>query len=73
MGAVLRGDPSDSRVAWIQWPGQRVEAWFPAGFRARFTPKLEILDASGRVRARDGDPLDGGCPRAEGGILIFWP
>lgn len=43
---------------------------WPSGFRARFVPKLKILDVSGRVVARDGDLATGECPMSPSGVLI---
>jgi hypothetical protein len=34
---------------------------FPPGFTARFTPKVEVLNAIGDVVARDGTVVSGGC------------
>lgn len=62
--AVLRGDPNAPEKVWIEVvdaPGStpRRSVTWPAGFVARFTPRLELLDADGRVVARDGDLLTG--------------
>ena len=62
--AVLRGSPSDPRVAWLEnnIGGQsRIEVSWPAGYRARFNPNLEILDENGKVVLRDGDAVGGAC------------
>ena len=49
--------PSTSQRPSIEWP---------AGFRARYAPMLEVLDPSGRVVAREGqtvsDAQGGGDP-----------
>jgi hypothetical protein len=45
---------------------------FPRGFTARFTPRLEIFDASGKVRFRDGDAITEGCVWGDD-LLIGWP
>jgi hypothetical protein len=60
---VLHGSAVDPRVAWATWQegGERVELIWPAGYRARFTPALEVLDADGRVVARAGDLIIGAC------------
>lgn len=78
VGATLTGDPHDPRVAWLKSPanGGRIDIVFPPGFSARFTPRLEILDAAGQVVARDGDPVEGGCDTGGGvgaPLLVFWP
>ena len=73
----LTGDSSDPRVAWLATTGGgRQDVVFPPGYRARFVPALEVLDASGAVVARDGDVVDGGCVTGvDGGgpLLIGWP
>jgi hypothetical protein len=72
--AALTGDPADPRVAWLQTPNGRQDVVFPPGFSARFTPLLQILDATGKVVARDGDVIDGGCVTgadAGGPLLIL--
>jgi hypothetical protein len=62
LNAILAGDPRDPRVAWLAMgDGRRQEIVWPVGFRAQFTPELEILDARGRVVLRAGDPVDSGC------------
>jgi hypothetical protein len=70
--AVLAGDANDPRVAWLVSGGKRLDVVFPHGSRARFTPGLEVLNASGAVVARAGDRIDGGCVTA-GPLLILWP
>jgi hypothetical protein len=71
--AVLRGSPQDPRVAWLEdrTEGLRIDVVFPLGFVARFTPQLEVLDENGRVVARDGDGIDGGCGVALGPWTIL--
>lgn len=74
--ATLTGDPKEPRVAWVIQDGHRRDVVFPNGYTARFSPKLEILDASGHVVARDGDAITGGCTTgsdAQGALLILWP
>jgi hypothetical protein len=41
--------------------GDRVELLWPAGYVARFTPQLKVLDANGQVVAHDGDLIIGRC------------
>ena len=63
LDAVLTGDRSDPRVAWLVGPdgtGRQDLIW-PPGFSARFSPNLEVLDATGAVVLRAGDHVDGGC------------
>jgi hypothetical protein len=64
---VLHGDPGDPRVAWgdKETPVNRVvlrtELVWPPGYTARFTPQIEIVDASRHVRFVAGDMIEGGC------------
>lgn len=60
---VLHGAVADPRLAWIRYPdGSRRELVWPAGYSARFTPDLEVLDDHGQVVARDLSIATGGCP-----------
>jgi hypothetical protein len=62
IAAVLRGDPHDPHVAWlIKDIGTRVNVTWPPGYRARFVPGLEVLDAAGDVVLRGGEPVTGVC------------
>ncbi len=56
----------------IDRPGVRTAVRWPAGFRARFSPQLELLDPDGIVVARDGDVLTQICgyPEADGRFVI---
>jgi hypothetical protein len=71
--AFLRGDPNaPGEKVWLEpigpgAGGPRLATW-PAGFRARFAPRLELIDASGLVVAREGDRLTkvGGQSRTDG-------
>ena len=68
---VIHGSADDPALVWIVFSdGRRENLVWPSGFLARFVPKLEILDASGRVVARDGDLATGGCPMSPSGVLI---
>jgi hypothetical protein len=66
---VLQGSAADPRIAWLVQPANptfgtpelRIEAIWPAGYRARFSPGLEILDERGAVVLRAGDPVTGFC------------
>lgn len=74
--ARLTGSPEDPRVAWLTGKYGRKDVVFPAAFTARFTPDLEILDAGGKVVARDGQVIEGGCVTSgdpSGPLLILWP
>ena len=75
-GATLTGDPTDPRVAWLASPYGRHDVVFPSGFRARFRPRLEVLNANGDVVAREGTAVTGGClagPGPNGLLLILSP
>lgn len=69
---VLRGDPADPRVAWgeketpVTHVVMRKELVWPPGYTARFTPQLEVLDASQHVRLVAGDVIEGGCTSGNG-------
>ena len=73
--ATLAGSPTDPRLAWTVDPtGGRHEIVWPPGFTARFDPDLAILDASGKVVFRAGDPINGGCAtNLEGSPLLIVP
>ena len=69
---VLRGNPADPRIAWgeketpVNHLVMRKELVWPPGYTARFTPQLEILDASHQVRFVAGDVIEGGCTSGNG-------
>jgi hypothetical protein len=69
---VLRGDRDDPRVAWGEKETRvnrlvlRRELVWPAGYTARFTPQIEVLDASRRIRYVAGDVIEGGCATGPG-------
>ena len=73
ISAVLRGDPHDPRVAWLVNNGTRVNITWPPGYRARFVPALEVLDAAGNVVLHDGDPVTGACVTADPDLLHLEP
>jgi hypothetical protein len=64
-GARLVGNASDPRVAWVQFGAKRADVVWPQGYRARFNPYLEILNANGEIVARHGDEIRGGCVTSE--------
>ena len=70
---TIEGSPADSRVAWLASPGLPDRSVvFPSGWWARFTPMLEVIDASGHVAFRGGDRVAGACVASDG-LLIGWP
>ena len=75
--AVLHGSPTDPRVAWLddKLGGQsRMEVTWPAGYRARFNPNLEVLDENGNVVIREGDAVAGACGyNPDTGMLYLEP
>jgi hypothetical protein len=76
LNAMVHGDPTDPKVAWlINRNGgsekARIEVAWPPGFRARFVPRLEVLDDTGRVRLREGDHINGTCGSAADGAVIL--
>jgi hypothetical protein len=76
LDAIVHGDPADPKVAWLinrlPAPGDgRIEVAWPPGYRARFAPNLEVLDGTGRIRLREGDPIDGTCGTGVDGAVIL--
>src|SRR5215510_6300343 len=60
---VIHGSATDPRVRWATSPdtNERFEIVWPVGYSARFEPDLEVLNARGRVVAREGYRLIGWC------------
>ncbi len=82
LDAVVRGSPSDPHVAWLESqitvpgiaPGTRENVIWPEGYRARFSPNLEILDGWGMVVLREGERVSGSCGGvADNGDLYMVP
>ena len=74
LSAVLDGDVADPRLAWlVADPGRRVDLTWPPGYRARFTPHLEVLDARGVVVLKEGDPVSGACVTPDPRVLHLEP
>ncbi len=76
--AVLRGSKTDPRIAWLedstgQATTQRRDVIWPAGYRARFSPGLEILDENGKVVLRDGSRITGLCTGGPTGDVMEPP
>lgn len=73
---VLRGDPANPRLAWLEsFPngGHRLEIVWPPGYSARFTPRLQVLDPTGQVVIEDGDFVEGACVWSDGAHLMYPP
>lgn len=73
LNGLLAGSPTDPRIAWyVSRSGTEQNLVWPPGYRARFAPKLEILDPQGKVVMHEGDPIAGGCVvgPSPGGLLI---
>ena len=63
-GATLAGSALDPSVTWVVMAnGTRIDLVWPPGYRARFTPDLEVLNATNEVVFRQGDPVEGGCAK----------
>ena len=71
LDATLTGDPADPRFAWLVSGGERIDVVFPVGFTARFTPKLEVLDAHGVVVAQEGTHINGGCDAGDYQLILY--
>ncbi|HEX7613574.1 MAG TPA: hypothetical protein VF371_12445 [Candidatus Limnocylindrales bacterium] len=75
--AVLHGSPTDPQVAWLEpnaGSPTRMDVSWPAGYRARFNPNLEVLDETGNVVIREGDAVAGACGyNPDTGMLYLEP
>jgi hypothetical protein len=72
--AVLHGSATDPRIAWLEsstgsTTPQRTDVVWPAGYRARFAPSLEILDENGNVVLTDGAHITGLCSGGPPAVL----
>jgi hypothetical protein len=68
----LHGAASDARLTWVTLPdGQRNEVVWPPGYRARFTPNLEVLNELDVVVAREGSLPTGGCQAGPSGMWLL--
>jgi len=70
---VLHGAPGDPGTAWVGSGERRIELVWPPGFVARFSPTLEVVDATGKVVLREGDPIGGGCVTGDRHVLYIPP
>lgn len=66
----LHGSPRDARVVWMIEPnGNRTELAWPVGYRARFSPNLELVSDGGTVVGREGSLVTDGCETAQHGVM----
>ena len=63
LDATLAGDASDPRRAWLvqAGSGDRIDIVWPTGYRARFAPEIEVVDAGGNVVMTGGDQVTTAC------------
>ena len=77
LSTVLKGDPVDPRVAWLEPFGggadPTVRLLWPPGYAARFDPDLEVLDERGDVVMRAGDFVGEGCVTGRDDVLTVSP
>ena len=74
INAVVHGDPRDPKIAWLTTDrGGRIDVTWPAGYRARFQPALEVLDPTGAVVLHEGQPVNGGCVTTVPEVLHLEP
>lgn len=75
--ATLTGSPMDTRITWLvrAESGNEAPLVWPPGWKARFTPSLEVMDPAGIVRFRQGDRVTGACvkgpPEALNSVLML--
>jgi len=76
--SILHGSQTATDHVWLEAVDPHVSppvvaVRWPAGFRARFVPALELLDSTGVVVAREGDLMKviGGYPGADGRFAIW--
>ncbi|HEX7399399.1 MAG TPA: hypothetical protein VF302_06485 [Candidatus Limnocylindrales bacterium] len=59
---VLRGSATGRWLSWAEGiVGPEMQLVWPAGYRARFTPLLDVLAPDGTVIAREGAPITTAC------------
>ena len=67
----LHGAADDPHQAWMILPdGRRTELAWQAGYSARFTPNLEVLDDHGQSVAVEGSLVTGTCSTADPGVVL---
>ena len=68
---VLRGSATGRWLTWAEGiEGPEMQLVWPTGYRARFTPLLEVLAPDGTVVAREGAPITTAC---ELGSRLVYP
>lgn len=75
LDAVLRGSPADERITWLEnrSSGDRIEAVWPPGYSARFSPELEVFDATGRLVYTEGASITGACTTDQDNTVLMQP
>jgi hypothetical protein len=75
ISALLRGDAHDPVLTWVEdtTTHTRRDVVWPVGYRARFTPRLQVLDASGAVVLRESDLIAGTCGSTADGRFYLAP
>lgn len=75
-GVSVTGDPEDPRIVWLRDRNGRasdIQLLWPAGYTARFTPQLEVLDEAGAIVMKEGHRPEGGCVQGDGILRIADP
>jgi hypothetical protein len=82
LDAFLHGDATDPHVAWLVSSSYvlpsadraiRMEVVWPPGYRAKFVPKLEVLNNMDQVVLREGDHITGACGSSEPNTWLLEP
>jgi hypothetical protein len=74
LDATLHGDPLDSMVAWLVTAnGTRVNVTWPPDYSARFSPGLEVLDATGALVLRAAADITSACRTASSDLMHLQP
>jgi hypothetical protein len=75
ISALLHGDAHDPALTWVEdtTTHTRRDVVWPVGYRARFAPRLEVLDASGTVVLREGDLITSVCGITTDGRFYLTP
>ncbi len=70
--ATIHGGALDPATVWLvdTGSGQRLDAFWPDGYAARFDPQLAVIDNSGTIVLREGDRVTRAC--SIGSIHGYW-